>query len=94
MDIALELCDTFFFDYLYSAILPAQPAPYLLENGFANATVDALKASSTWRYTPASKFLAWTPRDAAWMSQLARDDPYRQFFSLFLIMWCVSTDSR
>jgi lathosterol oxidase len=89
MDIALELCDTFFFDYAYSAILPARPAPYLLQNGFGNSTVEALKVASSWKYTPASKYLSWTPRDAAWMSQLPRDNAYRQFFSLFLIMWYV-----
>jgi hypothetical protein len=89
MDIALELCDTFFFDYAYSYILPAQPAPYLMQNGFGNSTVEALKVASSWQYTPASKYLSFTPRDAAWMSQLPRDNAYRQFFSLFLIMWYV-----
>ncbi|KAH8786366.1 hypothetical protein F5882DRAFT_123391 [Hyaloscypha sp. PMI_1271] len=87
MDILLELCDTFFFDYLYSAVLPAQPAPYLLQNGFGNSTIEALKVASSWQHTPSSKYLSWTPRDAAWMSQLPRDNAYRQFFSLFLIMW-------
>jgi lathosterol oxidase len=87
MDIALELCDTFFFDYMYSAILPAQPAPYSLKDGFGNSTVYDLKASSPWHYTPASKYLSWTPRDAAWTSQLPRDNAYRQAISLFLIMW-------
>ena len=87
MDILLELCDTFFFDYLYSAALPAQPAPYLLQNGFGNSTIEALKVASSWQHTPSSKYLSWTPRDAAWMSQLPRDNAYRQFFSLFLIMW-------
>jgi len=89
MDIALELCDTYFFDYAYSYILPAQPAPYLMQNGFGNSTVEALKVASSWQYTPASKYLSFTPRDAAWMSQLPRDNAYRQFFSLFLIMWYV-----
>lgn len=89
MDIALELCDTYFFDYAYSYILPAQPAPYLMQNGFGNSTVEALKVASSWQYTPASKYLSFTPRDAAWMSQLPRDNAYRQFISLFLIMWYV-----
>jgi len=87
MDIALELCDTFFFDYVYSAVLPAQPAPFGLETGFGNSTLGYLKAASTWHYEPASKYLNWAPRDAAWMSYWPRDNAYRQFISLFLVMW-------
>jgi lathosterol oxidase len=87
MDIALELCDTFFFDYLYSTVLPARPAPYGLKEGFGNSTIHDLKAVSPWQFTPASQYLSWKPRDVAWMSQLTRDNPYRQFISLLLITW-------
>lgn len=87
MDIALELCDTFFFDYVYAAVLPSSPASFSIKDGFGNSTIANLKAVSAWHFEPASQYLSWRPRDAAWMSQLARDNPIRQFISLFLIMW-------
>jgi len=87
MDIALELCDTFFFDYVYATLLPTQPAPYNLANGGGNATQFDVKASSPWQYESSTKYLSFTPRDAAYMSQWTRDNIYRQLFSLFLITW-------
>jgi len=87
MDIALELCDTYFFDYMYAKVLPAQPAPYSLNGAFSNSTITDLKAASPWHFEPASSILSFPPTDAAYMSQWTRDNAYRQLFSLFIITW-------
>jgi len=87
MDIALELCDTYIFDYMYKAILPAQPLAYNLNDGVGNATAFDYRAASKWQFEPASSILSFPPTDAAYMSTLDRDNIYRQAFSLFLITW-------
>lgn len=88
MDIILEVCDTFAFDYIYSAILPAKPLPYdLIKEGLSNSTLHA--ATSTWKYTPATSYFSFEPRDVAYMSQWQRDNIFRQFISLFFIVWYV-----
>ncbi|RFU25984.1 hypothetical protein B7463_g10345, partial [Scytalidium lignicola] len=84
MDILLEATDTFFFDYAYSAILPAAPAPYNLGG---NSTLTATTDASAWQYHPASKYISWTPSEAAYASAWSRDNIYRQAMSLFLITW-------
>jgi lathosterol oxidase len=89
MDIALELCDTYVFDYMYAKVLPVQPAPYSLNGGPSNVTITDFKAASPWRFQPASSILSFQPTDAAYMSQWTRDNVYRQLFSLFLITWWV-----
>ncbi|KAG4429485.1 hypothetical protein IFR05_015036 [Cadophora sp. M221] len=86
MDIALEFCDTFFFDHVFAKVFPASHPPYSLD-GASNSTMASLKAASPWQYKPATSFLSFTPRDVAYMSELNRDNIYRQAFSLFLIMW-------
>src|SRR5271170_3674963 len=89
MDIVLEIFDTFGFDYFYSAILPAGPAPYdLLGNGTSNSILPR-SALSTWRYKSATQFFSLTPHEAAYSSSWNRDNPYRQGLSLFLITWYV-----
>lgn len=88
MDIALEFCDTFFFDHVFAKVFPASPPPYSLD-GASNSTISSLKAASSWNYKPATSFMSFTPRDVAYMSELNRDNIYRQAFSLFLIMWYV-----
>ncbi|KAH8821513.1 hypothetical protein F5884DRAFT_90218 [Xylogone sp. PMI_703] len=81
MDIILEATDTFFFDHVYSALLPATSAPY------GNSTLSFSKDASEWQYQPASKYVSWTPSEAAYSSAWPRDNIYRQFISLFLITW-------
>lgn len=83
MDIPLECFDTFIFDHIYAALLPAQQASYGL-NGPSNAS---LASTSPWTYEPATKYISFQPREAAYMSQWTRDNPYRQFISLFFITW-------
>jgi lathosterol oxidase len=86
MDIVLEVCDTFALDYAYASLLPAKPAPYdLLKDGISNSTVAA--ALSTWQYTPATSYFTLQPSDAAYLSAWTRDNIFRQFISLFLIVW-------
>ncbi|KAH9204227.1 hypothetical protein DL95DRAFT_430441 [Leptodontidium sp. 2 PMI_412] len=85
MDIALELCDTYIFDRFYAAALPSQPAPLSLMNRAGNWTLSDLKAASPWQFEPASSILSFAPGEAAYLSQLTRDDIYRQAFSQALI---------
>lgn len=87
MDIALELCDTYAFDYIYASLLPVRPAPYNLQGGLSNSSISSLKAASPYQWQPASKILSFPPGDAAWMSQWTRDNIYRQALSLFFITW-------
>ena len=83
MDIVLEVTDTYLLDYAYAWLLPARPAPYNFPDTVpANATV-----FSTWQYKPATAFFSTEPSPAAYMSAWARDNIYRQTFSLFLILW-------
>ncbi len=88
MDIVLEAVDTYALDYVYAYLLPAGPAPFdLLGNGLKNQTVDVL--TSTWKFVPASTYVSFAPRAAAFLSAWPRDYIWRQFISLFLITWCV-----
>lgn len=85
MDVVLEVCDTFLFDYMYQWVLPARPAPSgLTSQTFANGT-----SMSTWQYKPATEYLYLTPSQAAYGSLWARDNIWRQGVSLFLILWFV-----
>ncbi|KAH9209199.1 hypothetical protein DL95DRAFT_310407 [Leptodontidium sp. 2 PMI_412] len=86
MDIALEFCDTYFFDYVFAKTFPAPLLPYSFD-GASNSTIAGLKAASPWQYKPATSFMYFTPRNVAHMSELNRDNIYRQALSLFLIMW-------
>ncbi|EPE34630.1 hypothetical protein GLAREA_10324 [Glarea lozoyensis ATCC 20868] len=87
MDIALELLDTYALDWIYSAILPAQPAPYNLKDGMSNMTMADMQSASPWQYKPASNIISFAPTDAAYTSQWTRDNVYRQTLSLFFITW-------
>ncbi|KAK0668667.1 putative C-5 sterol desaturase [Cercophora samala] len=83
MDVVLEVCDQFLFDYMYQLVLPARLAPSgLTSQTFANGT-----SMSTWQYKPATEYLHMTPSQAAYGSLWARDNMWRQGVSLFLILW-------
>lgn len=93
MDIVLEVCDTFLFDYLYAAALPIGSSPQTLVaqlSGALNTTSTALDGSNGFVYVPATQYLHLDPFKYAYESSLPRDNVYRQTFSLFLITWCVS----
>ncbi|KAI9049571.1 hypothetical protein LZ554_006598 [Drepanopeziza brunnea f. sp. 'monogermtubi'] len=87
MDIALEFWDTFLFDNIYAAVAPLKPATFSPISGAGNWTLPDIKAASQWQFQPASTLLSFSPRDAAYLSQVPRDNIFRQAFSLFLIMW-------
>jgi Delta7-sterol 5-desaturase len=84
MDIALELCDKYFFDYLYAAALPLLP-PANLNFGAGNSSGWDPKAASSWHFKPASELLSFQPTEAAYLSQWTRDNVYRQNISLYII---------
>lgn len=86
MDIALELLDTFAFDYAYAALFPARPAPFdVADIGLgANATAQVF---SSWQYKPSSFLFNLPPPPQAYLTSVPRDNLARQFVSLFLITW-------
>ena len=86
MDIALELMDTFVFDYAYSAVFPPHAAAYKVDGaGFgANATAQTF---TTWQYEPSSFLFTLEPSRYAYETSVPRDNIFRQYFSLFLITW-------
>lgn len=84
MDIALEILDTFAFDYAYAALLPARSAPYGLPNIDIGGNATALSA---WTYKPTSFLFTLEPSRYAYMSAWPRDKLARQYISLFLITW-------
>jgi hypothetical protein len=88
MDIALELADTFFFDKVYAALLPAPPAPYDYPDLKANTTGQTF---STWQYKPATQLFSLEPSQAAYMSAWPRDHIVRQYIGCFLITWYAYT---
>ena len=95
MDVVLEICDTLLFDRMYSTFLPASTI-----SKYGNAIKDATtsnfssirEAGTTtptyeYIYKPASKLINLQPTQWTYASSWQRDEPYRQFFSLFLITW-------
>jgi Delta7-sterol 5-desaturase len=86
MDIVLEVCDTFAFDYMYAWLLPAREAPLGYPDHFATNATQKLTA---WQYQPSTSWFSLEPRPAAYGSLLARDNTARQLFSFFLIFWYV-----
>lgn len=88
MDIVLEVLDSYLFDHLYSAILPAKSAPYdLLKDGSVNGTSIPNAQTSTWQYHPATEYFSIQPGPAAYTSQWARDNIFREATTLFLVTW-------
>ncbi|RDL35306.1 putative C-5 sterol desaturase desaturase [Venustampulla echinocandica] len=87
MDIGLEFCDTYIFDYLYAAAFPAQPAAYNLKDGMSNSSMLDARGASQWQFHPASQLVSFPPTDAAYATQWTRDNVYRQALSLCLITW-------
>jgi lathosterol oxidase len=83
MDIVLEVSDRFLFDYMYAWLHPSKLHDF---PELAAANVSA-RQFSTWEYKPATAFFSVEPSEAAYMSEWARDNIYRQSLSLFLIMW-------
>ncbi len=95
MDIVLEVFDTFLFDRLYAAALPASSSSYVSQyvKGVATSTFSSMREMGThtptqkYIYEPASRIISFKPSKWAYASILPRDNLYRQAFSLFLIVW-------
>lgn len=100
MDVVLEVFDTFLFDRLYAAALPASSAAFIqnaLPHKLANSTWSSLlevPRSTSWEYAPATQFLTIQPSKYAYMSAWPRDYVYRQALSLFLITWYAVCHNR
>lgn len=86
MDIVLELCDTYILDKLYAFALPVQTAPFI-HIGHVNSTIHGDRETKVWKYTPASSYISFIPKNAAYMSYWDRDNIFRQAISLFFITW-------
>jgi len=93
MDVVLEVFDTYLFDQLYAAALPASPAGAFynaLGEKSVNASIAGLQdaaalGAAKWQYEPATEWIFLTPGDHAYMSQWSRDNAWRQTLSLYLI---------
>ena len=90
MDVVLEAFDTFLFDRLYATFLPAFPnhvvAPKLAADG-TYSSMRQLPTGPAYNFEPASQLFSFEPSDAAYMSQLPRNNIYRQLLSLYIITW-------
>lgn len=90
MDIVLEVFDTFAFDYIYAKALPLKSASQFISSLPAssfNTTHAALTGGNGYVHDPASIYLQVEPSEYAYLSAAARDNPYRQALTLFLITW-------
>lgn len=86
MDIVLELIDTVIADRVYAHLFPINSDL----NGLANEAVNNASIHRkilSWKWQPATKFFNIEPTQAAYMSSLSRDDPYRQLVTLYFISW-------
>jgi lathosterol oxidase len=98
MDLVLEGFDTFLFDPLYASLYPVVPKGNVYSALDGNAsTAGAILASpapryNSWEYKPASQYLSFQPLSWAYESSWQRDDPLRQFISLFVITWYEPTN--
>lgn len=89
MDIVLEFTDAFIADYAYAYLLPKQATPYDFPSTSSNITDRCARTFSLWAYKPASKYFPLEPSEAAYMSAWDRDNPIRQFITLYFITWSV-----
>jgi Delta7-sterol 5-desaturase len=89
MDVVLEFTDRLCLDRMYAALLPLSSGPldFLKSNGTLGYTADHVPTTNGWHYVPASKYLSVAPTEWAYQSSWPRDDPLRQFISLYLITW-------
>jgi lathosterol oxidase len=90
MDIVLEVLDFLMFDRFYAAVRPI--SGFKAYGGVGNGTSSSVGATPTfahnnYQYHPASKYLSIEPGKWAYMSSWQRDDPLRQFVTLYLITW-------
>lgn len=87
MDVVLEIFDTFLFDRLYAAALPASTLAF-----GHHAAKDATTTFSSMRELPtaiarSNQLFQLEPSQYAYMSQWGRHNIWRQGISLYLITW-------
>lgn len=87
MDIILEVFDTFLFDRFWATVYPASSFKYT-----KNVVKDATSTFSSMRELPtpihsSTQFFHLAPSQFAYMSEWPRDNVWRQFFTLYLIIW-------
>jgi lathosterol oxidase len=94
MDLVLEGFDTYLFDPVYASLYPVVPRGNIYSglNGNASAAGAILGDApaprfNNWEYKPASQYLSFQPLSWAYESSWQRDEPLRQFISLFVITW-------
>lgn len=93
MDVVLEIFDTFLFDRLYAAALPASGSAFSVPQALkGNGTYTSMLQQPTggvphFSYEPATSYFQLPPSEWAYMSQWPRDNIYRQSISLFAITW-------
>lgn len=94
MDLVLEGFDTYLFDPVYASLYPVIPSQNIDNAIKGNASAVGVILGekiapllNNWEYIPASQYLSFTPLKWAYESSWQRDDPWRQFISLFVITW-------
>jgi Delta7-sterol 5-desaturase len=96
MDVILEVLDTFAYDRIYAALLPATSTSTVTQyvKSVATSTFTSMRETGThvpeppqWTYLPSTHYFSLRPRHWAYESALPRDNPYRQLVSLFFTTW-------
>jgi lathosterol oxidase len=86
MDVVIEITDYLLWDRLYATVYPvSQQKLQNALNAGPNATIANVHPG--YHFEPASKYVSISPGQMAYMSEWARDDPYRQACTLFLVLW-------
>ena len=89
MDVVLEVFDTFLFDRLYAVILPGVSLTSGTKQrvrNHASSTFSSVREHPT-AIPRTNQFFQLEPSQYAYMSQLSRDNIWRQGLSLYLITW-------
>jgi lathosterol oxidase len=96
MDVVLEIIDRLVFDPIYANVFPTAGfslGPNAYKGIIANRTISSVVEKPTaalynnYLYTPASQYIHIAPSEYAYLTTVPRDDPIRQFISLYLITW-------
>jgi len=87
MDIVLEVFDTFLFDRFWANVYPLSSWKYI-----EHVVKDATTTFPSMRELPtpihaSTQFFQLEPSPYAYMSELPRDNVWRQFLTLYLITW-------
>ena len=87
MDVVLEIFDTFLFDRLYAAVLPAsRPSSSHPVAKDATATFSSMRELPT-AIARTNQLFQLEPSKYAYMSHWERDNVWRQGISLYIVTW-------